>query len=534
MLGWRSAWMRRYRATWSTWDTVGFWILATGALIALVAFAGHRSAEWQDAASQWKGRMIEYGSWAGGAFAIGLGIIPAIALLAVLGVPARERERPGVRAFVAVTAGAVACFAWYAAIKGTYLSTHFSSLVVGRNLVYLAPLAFVATAYLLQHAAAPVWAVVVSGAAVLGLIVWTPIDRGLDNFPYYEAHDFAILALANREWAWPKGQIETALVFLVIVSVILLLLAATPLRPSRLAVAIPAAIAVAILGWNVVAETYASIGEHDFSSRVEANLPKPRDWIDRAADGGTTVMLGQRMSDDPLGTASTEFWNRSIDKVWSVDGTGPGPGHTLTPDLQDVDGMLWPNPGTDFVLASNGVEVAGPIVATNPAANATLVRLDGQPIRLRSNETGISRDGWIVCPGCEPGMPARAARNQFDVSHGGKGTLVVSLSRAHLLPEGRSSPRRGGVRIGPLVRGADKQPAIGRVTGSETVYVPPAASGPWCSAPPTGRGAPRSRSTRSSRTRSIRAPATLVRSARRSTSRSSPRARRRRARRRGR
>ena len=28
VLGWRSAWMRRYRATWSTWDTVGFWTLA--------------------------------------------------------------------------------------------------------------------------------------------------------------------------------------------------------------------------------------------------------------------------------------------------------------------------------------------------------------------------------------------------------------------------------------------------------------------------------------------------------------------------
>ncbi len=65
------------------------------------------------------------------------------------------------------------------------------------------------------------------------------------------------------------------------------------------------------------------------------------------------------MSDNPLGVPSTEFWNRSISKVWSVDGTGPGPGHTLTPDLQDADGTLWPNPRTDFVLASGGVEVVG-------------------------------------------------------------------------------------------------------------------------------------------------------------------------------
>ena len=487
VLGWRSAWMRRYRARWSTWDTVGFWILVAGVLIAVVAFFGHQSTEWQDAASQWKGRMVEYGSWAGGAFAIGLGIVPAIALLSVLAVPARERDRPGVRAFVAVTAGAVASFAWYAAIKGTYLSTHFSSLVVERNLIYLTPLAFVATAYLFERAAAPAWAVVVSGVVVLGLVVWTPIERGLDNFPYYEAHGFAILALANREWAWPTGRIEAALVVLVVVSVILLLLTATPLRPSRLAVWIPVTIAVAILGWNAVAETYASIGEHDFSARVQKNLPKPNDWIDRATDGGSTTILGQRMDDNPLGFASMEFWNRSIERVWSVDGTGPGPGHTLTPDLQSVDGTLWPNPDTEYVVGANGVEVAGPVVATNPAANATIVRLDGKPIRLRSNDTGVAADGWTLGLSPDPSV-AHAAHNQFDVSRGGTGNVVVTLSRQVFCPKGVRLRGVARVRVGDLVRGPDKQPAIGRVTGSQTAYVPgcgvrtvvlPTPDGPW-------------------------------------------------------
>ena len=95
--------------------------------------------------------MVEYGSWAGGAFAIGVGVLPAIALLAMLAVPASERARPGVRAFVVVSGGAVVSFGWYAAIKGAYLSTTFSSLIVERNLVYLTPLAFVATAYLLER-----------------------------------------------------------------------------------------------------------------------------------------------------------------------------------------------------------------------------------------------------------------------------------------------------------------------------------------------------------------------------------------------
>ena len=202
--------MRRWRATWSRWDWVGAVVLGVGAVVAVVAFLGHHSTEWSTATTLWKGRMVEYGSWAGGAFAIGIGIVPAIALLAALAVPGAERDRPGVRAFVIVSGGAVVSFGWYAAVKGAYLSTNFSSLIVERNLVYLAPLAFVATAYLLERGAAPIWSVVVAGAAVLGLVIWVPIERGLDNFPYYEAHGLAILALANREWAWPLGRIETA------------------------------------------------------------------------------------------------------------------------------------------------------------------------------------------------------------------------------------------------------------------------------------------------------------------------------------
>jgi hypothetical protein len=193
------------------------------------------------------------------------------------------------------------------------------------------------------------------------------------------------------------------------------------------------------------------------------------------------------MTDDPIGANATEFWNRSIVKVWSVDGTGPGPGHTLTPDLEDVDGTLYPDPETDFVLAANGVEVVGDEVASNPAANAALVRLDG-PIRLRSNQTGITADGWAIGSPSDDTTPARAAYNRFDVSEGGTGTLVVTLSRETFCPEGVTLPGGARVRIGELGRGSDKQPTIVKETASDTTYVPacgsrpivlPTPHGPW-------------------------------------------------------
>jgi hypothetical protein len=470
-LGWRSETMRRWRTSWSSWDWAGAVVLAIGALVVMVAFLGHLWKEWEVATTGWKDRMVEYASWAGGAFAIGLGVVPVIALLAVLAVPGSERSRPGVRAFVIVTGGAVASFAWYAAIKGAYLSTSFSSLIVERNVVYLAPLAFVATAYLLERPAAPVWAVVAAAVVALAMIVWVPIDRGLDNFPYYEAHGLAILALANREWAWPLGRIETAIVVVTLVAAVALALAGTPLRRRLATAATPLAVgvAVAVLAWNVTAEVYAAIGEHDFSARVEKNLPKPNDWVDRAAGDGTVVMLGQQMDD--FGSNLTEFWNRSIVKVWSLDGTGPGPGHTLTPDLVDASGTLSPDPSTDYVLAANGVQVVGDEVASNPDAAASLVRLDG-PIRLRANTTGVEADGWIVGRAAEVPEPARAAYNRFDVSEGGTGTAVVTLSRETFCPTGVRLPGVARVRIGELGRGPDKQPAIARETASETLYVP--------------------------------------------------------------
>ena len=251
------------------------------------------------------------------------------------------------------------------------------------------------------------------------MIAWVPIDRGLDNFPYYEAHGLSILALANREFAWPLGTIENVLVVATLVATAMLALLGTPSGPRRRAPRRRRRGRVAVLAWNLTAEVYAAIGEHDFSARVEANIPKPNDWIDRAAGGGSVVMLGQRMSDSPLGVASTEFWNRSIQKVWSVDGTGPGPGDTLTPDLQDVDGTLSPDPHTDFVLASNGVQVVGDEVARTPRPPPRSCGSTGRSGSARTRPGSRPTDGSSGAPATR--RAARAAHNRFDVSEGGTG-----------------------------------------------------------------------------------------------------------------
>ena len=51
------------------------------------------------------------------------------------------------------------------------------------------------------------------------------------------------------------------------------------------------------------------------------------------------VLLGQSIK-DPNPVNLLEFWNRSLTNVWSLDGTAPGPGATVTPNIAEADGTL--------------------------------------------------------------------------------------------------------------------------------------------------------------------------------------------------
>ena len=110
--------------------------------------------------------------------------------------------------------------------------------------------------------------------------------------------------------------------------------------------------------------------------------------------------LGQQIT-DPTGIWLIEFWNRSLQKSWSTDGSAVGPGPTLTPDLARRDGTLTPSPGTDYVLAYNGVTLQAPEVGERfggtilyqrgPAAAAESRLLPGRGVRGRLDGPGTAR-----------------------------------------------------------------------------------------------------------------------------------------------
>ena len=109
------------------------------------------------------------------------------------------------------------------------------------------------------------------------------------------------------------------------------------------------------------------------------------------------LYLGQNINTGAaLGLWLTEFWNRSLKHVWSLDGTAPGPGPVLTPDLVATDGRLAPDPGVRYVLAERGVDVDGELVARPPKSGRWFVyKLERPAPSRRTPRPASSRTvGW--------------------------------------------------------------------------------------------------------------------------------------------
>jgi len=463
-LAWESEPGRRWRSRWTRWDWLGATILVVGAVLAFSAAMGHASASWRNTTGFYKERILDHGVEALGALAIGIGILPLLVGIAALARPKNEPRDPQTRAFVVTSVVALAAFVWYAGIKGAYISTVFATLVVERNVIYLCPVLFAATALAIARGIGRGWAIALAAAVTVYVVATTPLH--LDSYPYYEAHGLSIAAFANRELGWPEGRIETALI---VVSALALMfaLAIRWLRiDSRAYHVIAATGAAIVVAWSLTTQVYAAEGELDLSNRTATNFTRPYDWVDRATGGKSVVVIGQQIS-DPTNIWLTEFFNTSIRKMWSLDGSAINVGAPiLTPDLEASDGTLTPSPETQYALALNGVELRAPVVEHH--GQDTLYRLDGGPMKLAAAVTGRESDGWVV--GSRDDPVARASYTRYDVSHDPRGFVVVKLSRLGWCPK---PPRqtRATVRIGTVGVGPDKQPAIDRVLDTRRVVV---------------------------------------------------------------
>ena len=450
-----------WRRGWSAWDWAGFLLLAVGAVIVVNGFASSHSQEWLTATQHYKGRMVENGAWAIGAFVIGIGILPAAAAIAALA-PGRWSARPRAeRAFLCVALPTLLGFGWYTAVKASYISTVFSTLVEERNFIYAGPAVFVLAALFFERHRTHV-AALVAAALLLGyLIVKTPFHM-YEHF-YADAPGLSILQSANRVLSLTPGAAQIAL--LVMAALCLVFVAAAAWFPGRWLARAVAVVALLVLAWNLTGQITGARSSHEFGDQLLANFPRPLDWVDDATGGKPTVYYGQRVNVDPNGEWLLEFWNRSIQALWTLDGTGVGPGPTVTPDVVKPTGEIKLDRKFDYAVTDEGVNLVGEVIARRThlvgGAPATwrLYRV-AHPMRLRKNVEGFYPDGWTG---------ERSSYSQFSTAENRRGYLIVDVSREG---GGKTLPATARLEVGDLVIGEDTQPKMGKVRLVRQIRVP--------------------------------------------------------------
>jgi hypothetical protein len=427
-------------------------VLSTGAIVFFSAAAGNFSHSWLIATGYYRGRMIDYGVWAAGAFTIGLGVLPVVVALAGLVRPKDEERTPALRAFSSLLLSGVIVFGLYTAVKASYQSTVFATRIVERNLIYLIPLVFTGMALWLDRPRLR-W---VPLAVATGIVAYFLVSANyaLENVPYSDALGLSIAQMSNRNLAFTNNDVQWALLITLAVSVVLLVAPRLLGARRRAVTAVLVVSAVLVLAWTLTGQVSAAKYSNDSGDLITRNFPRPLSWLDAITHGQPTLYLGQNINaGSALGLWLTEFWNRSLKHVWSLDGTAPGPGPVLTPDLVATNGRLAPDPGVHYVMAEQGIDVAGKIVARPPKSGRWLVYRINGPLRLAHAETGVFTDGW---------MGAESAYNQYVSPGNRRGNMIVRLGRWAW--GGPDKPAQVLIRVGKLVKGADKQPHIGRTT----------------------------------------------------------------------
>ena len=453
-LGWQHPRARALRRGREPAVYAGLAVLVAALLFLVDREANVRSQEWHTVSRVFPERLAEYGFWALGAFTIGIAVLPVVAALAFLVPRRKELHDRGVTTLRLLLALAIVGFGSYTALKAAYLSTIFADRVAERNLIYGSPLVFAATAAVLERRLFQLWALPVAALAVLYLIVSTPYQM---EFHFYsDAPGLAILSRANRDYAWTPEHAQTVLLWMLAAATAVLLAVALLRTRPRLATAVAGVAGVLVLAWTMTGQLAAASASNSFSRDFLRNLPAPPDWVDEATGGEPTLYLGQKISDEN-GLWLHEFWNRSIKQVWSLDGSAPGPGPTMTPNLTSRTGTLAGDPGYDYVLAERSIDLVGKVVEAK--GGWRLYRI-APPLRLATSTSGIYSDGWV---GADHEADIVTARyNRFATPGNRPSTMEVWVSRKAWC--GKDIPGKVTIRIGPLALGPEKNGVLQSTT----------------------------------------------------------------------
>ena len=368
---WFGEWAVRKRAAWTAWHWCAAAAVFVGVLFALAALGAAVSVAWR-VALQNPDDFIRYAALALGPFAAGVAILPVLAGPAVL-----SRRHAFMPVFVAALSG----FLVYVAAKEAFLASRpqiykTNDLLGERNLIYLSPLVFAATAIWAERRRVNLWALGGATAVLVAVFAWIPYVWAEESAP----HSPTVVSISHIVSGLSHPTVRAALIVATVLAALVLLLR----RTIVLAVA-----ALVIVGWGLTGEVNASNKSLDIGRALVDTQPRPLDWIDRATRGASAVYVGQAKLRAPE-ILSLAFWNDSLSRLVTLGGE-PVYGLIFETKVESADGRLTDPPRADYVVSDEEVEVAGQRVASGKRWN--LERVDG-PVRANAFETGIWQDGW--------------------------------------------------------------------------------------------------------------------------------------------
>ena len=241
---------------------------------------------------------------------IAVGLIPAAALIVMLASAGRHRTAAPIAALLAVTTASVV---WLVALSGTWASWYADG-IRERYEIYAVPLVLMTFAVFLErNVTRRVWVLVAAVAACL-----LPIA-----LPFSTLFRFGVLSKAPSldSLFWLSGRstdlVRPLFALFAVVAVAVLLFV-----PRR---RLWAAACVAFVGAVFLLDTAAGLRlERDLTVQIR-RTSKASSWVDQQV--GTTGNVGfvwTGPATDPNWIWQTEFWNRSIRKVYYVNEREPG------------------------------------------------------------------------------------------------------------------------------------------------------------------------------------------------------------------
>jgi hypothetical protein len=460
LMAWSSDAFRERRRAWTRGDWIGVVVLVVGVIVVVSGFLSHQSHEWYAVTTYWKGRIVNMGLWAVGSLAIGIAVVPAVAGLAMLVRAPGEERSDRLRAFRSTAVAGLITFGMYTGVKAAYLSTVFATRVEERNVIYIAPLLIVSTGLWLERRRINLVALAVAALFVGYLIVGTPFH--MDVQLYSDALGLAVLEQANRVLYWTPATAQWVLLAVLVAGTFILAAPQLLRSRGRRDASLAAVLAIFVVSWSLTAEIAAASGANSISRTLGSTLRRPFDWVDRYTHGKPTVYLGQGIADQN-GEWLMEFWNRSLKKIDSLDGTVGGPGPSGSPNVREDGSLYWSLTGNDprydyavgewpcvqFVGTGRGLR--HDYRAGGRFREWRLWHV-AQPIRLHSMCTGIYADGWSG--------PYDTGYFQFSGKRAG--SIRILVSRAEW--GGPSDPSPVHILVGTLAIGQDRQPHVGKVT----------------------------------------------------------------------